>query len=61
LSWTIKNYERLQRDHPQVAEACLPEAVTFDLANHRLVRVLKHALEKEPTYQFLDLKPLPMV
>ena len=56
--WTAKNYLRLRDELPDVAEAVLIGNITFDEANHRLVKTYIKGLSKEAPKDYLDLDVL---
>lgn len=52
-----RNYMKLRKDLPDVADAVLIGSVTFDEGNRRLVKTFAKGLEKEPARRYLDLDP----
>ncbi|WP_299621454.1 hypothetical protein [Pelagibius sp.] len=55
LDWTKKNYRRLLRDHPKVAESCLHGWVSYDKEMHRIVKTFSNETGREPKREFLEL------
>lgn len=56
--WTTKNYLRLRDDLPDVADEVLIGSITFDEANHRLVKTYIKGLSKEAPKDYLVLDVL---
>jgi hypothetical protein len=60
LIWTRKNYAWLYNYNPRVAEACLVDGITYDAANHRIVRTYPaDAWNREAQYVYLNVAPPP--
>lgn len=60
LAWTRKNFVWLHRHNPRVAEACLVDGMTFDVANRRLVRTSPaDGLRRQPSHIYLEPDPTP--
>jgi hypothetical protein len=57
LAWTQRNYLRVRREYPKVAEACLIGSISFDPERNRLVKTYAEGLDKEPDQRFLELPP----
>jgi len=58
LAWTKKNYAWLHGYHPQVAEACLVDGITYDAENLRIVKTYPaDGLRREPAYVYLNVDP----
>lgn len=56
LSWTKKNFVWLHSYDSRVAEACLPDGVTFEVEKSRLVKTYPaHGLRREPQLNYLEL------
>ncbi|MGO7836908.1 hypothetical protein [Rhizobium johnstonii] len=53
--WASKNYARLLRDHPEVADACLMGSVTYDNVGHRFVKTFSDRTRKEPQKEYLKV------
>ena len=59
LSWTNKNYAWLYSYNPRVGEACLPDDITFDMENLKLVKTYPaEGLRREPLVKTFDVNPL---
>ncbi|WP_176637249.1 hypothetical protein [Desulfolutivibrio sulfoxidireducens] len=57
LSWARKNYVWLHNEYKGIAEACLVEGMTYDAANHRLVKTYpENGLRQEPSHDYFDLE-----
>jgi hypothetical protein len=59
LSWTSRNYMRLVRDHPKVAQAMVYGSTSFDPKGRRLLRTQDRDTEASPTVTELKLEPAP--
>lgn len=60
LAWTKKNYARLHAQHPQVAEACLVDSITYDPDRLMLIKTFPAiGLQREPQYAYLKIDPVP--
>lgn len=60
LIWTRKNFARLHNYDPRVAEACLVDGVTYDVANHRIVRTYPVGLGQHvETSIYFNIDPAP--
>ena len=58
LRWTKKNFAALYRANPRVADACLVDGITYDQANHRLVRTYPaEGLRLIPHHVYLTIDP----
>lgn len=57
LAWTRKNYMRLKKIHPDVAESCLIGNISFDEHGGRLVATYRKGLQLEAPKQYLLLDP----
>ena len=56
LAWTRRNYASLEAKSPQVFEDCLPDGMSYDKENCRLVRTSEiNALRSEPKHFFFEL------
>ena len=56
LSWTKKNFVWLHSYNSSVAEACLPDGVTFEMKNSRLVKTYPaERLRRETRFDYLEL------
>lgn len=58
LAWTRKNYLKLNKENPEVAESCLIGSITFDSQGLRIVKTYRKDLEKEPPKEYLELPPM---
>ena len=56
LSWTQRNYLRLVKGEPIVANAVLIGGITFDETQQRLVKTYAKLLGKEGTKEYLALQ-----
>lgn len=60
LAWTKKNYVWLHEYNPRVAESCLVDGITYDVAHRRLVYTYPaEGLRREARHFYLDLDPAP--
>ncbi|WP_433735154.1 hypothetical protein [Pseudomonas monteilii] len=58
LAWTKRNYSKLHTDNPRVAEACLPERITYDVDSNQLVKTYPaEGLRNESKLVYLQLDP----
>lgn len=57
LAWTRKNYLKLTRDNPDVAESCLIGSITFDRETHRIVKTYRKGARLEVPKEYLELAP----
>jgi len=58
LIWTKKNFARLCDFDKRIAEACLVDGMTYDAANHQIVReYLRWPGQREPHCVFLSVDP----
>ena len=56
LSWTMKNFVWLYSYNPSVAEACLPDGVTYEIEKFRLVKTYPaEGLRRETRFDYLEL------
>ena len=56
LSWTKKNFVWLHSYNSNVAEACLPDGVTFEVEKSRLIKTYPaEGLRREPQFDYLEL------
>ena len=56
LAWTKRNYATLESRSPQVFEDCLPDGLSYDKENCRLVRTSEiNALRSAPEYFYFEL------
>ena len=53
--WTKKNYARLVRVQPDVANACLVGTLSYDAAGRRLAKTYEKHLNSEPPKEYLEL------
>ncbi len=61
LTWTRKNFARLHDYDPRVAEACLVDGITYDAANHRIVRTyLRWPGQRADHCVYLNIDPQPI-
>lgn len=59
LSWTKKNFVWLHSYHPEIAEECLVDGITYDEKNQRLLKTYPvNALSRLPKYSYFNLNPL---
>jgi hypothetical protein len=60
LIWTRRNFARLHDCDLRVAEACLMDGITYDAANHRIVRTyLRLPGQREAPCVYLNVDPQP--
>lgn len=59
LAWTRRNYLRLRRDFPDIAQACLMGSITFDEQGQRLVKSFRKSMDGTVPQNYLDLLPPP--
>lgn len=60
LKWTRKNYAWLYGYNPRVAEACLVDGMTYDVANSRIVRIYPvEGLRREARCVYLNIDHPP--
>ncbi|WP_177339556.1 hypothetical protein [Pseudomonas sp. Leaf58] len=58
LAWTKRNYSKLHANNPRVAEACLPDRITYDAKSNQLVKTYPaEGLRNEPKLVYLQLDP----
>lgn len=61
LTWTRKNFAHLHAYDPRVAEACLVDGITYDAANHRIVRTyLRWPGQRADHCVYLNIDPQPI-
>ncbi|WP_416465665.1 hypothetical protein [Pseudomonas sp. LFS044] len=59
LAWTIRNYTKLHTNYPRVAEACLPDRITYDADSNQLIKTYPaEGLKNEPSSVYLKLDPI---
>jgi hypothetical protein len=59
LVWTQRNYLRMHRESPKVAEACLIGSISFDANRNILVKTYAQGLSREPVREYLSLMEPP--
>ena len=59
LVWTQRNYLRMHRESPKVAEACLIGSISFDANRNILVKTYAQGLSREPAREYLSLVEPP--
>jgi len=55
LNWVRRNYLRIRRDYPDVAQAVLIGSITYDEERRALVKTYTKGVEREPAREYLDL------
>lgn len=55
LGWTRKNYLKLTKDNPDVAESCLIGSISFDKETHRIVKTYRKGTRLEVPEKYLEL------
>jgi len=59
-AWTRTHYLTIRDELPDVADAVLMGAITYDAEARRLVATLEKFLRKEAPREYLDLVPTPI-
>jgi hypothetical protein len=60
LTWTKQNFARLHNYDPRVAESCLVDGMTYDAANHRIVKTYPVGLgQRAAECVYLNVDPGP--
>jgi hypothetical protein len=55
LVWTRKHFDALYQADPEVMEACMPDALTYDPMNCQIIKTYEKGLSREPARRFLKV------
>lgn len=48
LFWTRRNFDRLYQMNPEIMEACLPDAISYDAKNFMVIKTFEKGLSRDP-------------